>query len=93
VGERGFLGFSFMNRKGPKRRIAPKAIRRFKDRVRGLTRRTRGISVGRMVEQLGTYLIGWRGYFAYCETPSVLGNPDSWVRRRLRCVVWKQRIA
>ena len=90
VGERGFLGFSFLNRKGPKRRIAPKAIRRFKERVRGLTRRTRGISIGRMVEQLGTYLIGWRGYFAYCETPSVLGNLDSWVRRRLRCVVWKQ---
>jgi RNA-directed DNA polymerase len=90
VGERGFLGFSFLNRKEPKRRIAPKAIRRFKERVRGLTRRTRGISIGRMVEQLGTYLIGWRGYFAYCETPSVLGNLDSWVRRRLRCVVWKQ---
>jgi RNA-directed DNA polymerase len=90
VGERGFLGFSFLNRKGPKRRIAPKAIRRFKERVRGLTRRTRGISIGRMVEQLGTYLTGWRGYFAYCETPSVLGNLDSWVRRRLRCVVWKQ---
>jgi RNA-directed DNA polymerase len=90
VGERGFLGFSFLNRKEPKRRIAPKAIRRFKERVRGLTRRTRGIRIGRMVEQLGTYLIGWRGYFAYCETPSVLGNLDSWVRRRLRCVVWKQ---
>lgn len=90
VGERGFLGFSFLNRKGPKRRIAPKAIKRFKERVRGLTRRTRGISIGRMVEQLRTYLIGWRGYFAYCETPSVLGNLDSWVRRRLRCAVWKQ---
>jgi RNA-directed DNA polymerase len=90
VGERGFLGFSFLNRKGPKRRIAPKAIKRFKERVRGLTRRTRGVSIGRMVKELSTYLTGWRGYFAYCETPSVLGNLDSWVRRRLRCVVWKQ---
>jgi len=90
VGERGFLGFSFLNRKEPKRRIAPKAIRRFKERVRGLTRRTRGIGIGRMVEQLGNYLIGWRGYFAYCETPSVLLRLDSWIRRRLRCVVWKQ---
>ena len=90
VGERGFLGFSFLNRKEPKRRIAPKAIRRFKERIRGLTRRTRGVSIGRMVEQLATYLIGWRGYFAYCETPSVLAGLDSWVRRRLRCVVWKQ---
>jgi len=90
VGERGFLGFSFLNRKGPKRRIAPKALKRFRERVRGVTRRTRGISIGRMVEQLRTYLIGWRGYFAYCETPSVLRDLDSWVRRRLRCVVWKQ---
>ena len=90
VGERGFLGFSFLNRKEPKRRIAPKAIRRFKEHVRGLTRRTRGISIGRMVKELSTYLIGWRGYFAYCETPSVLLRLDSWIRRRLRCVVWKQ---
>jgi RNA-directed DNA polymerase len=90
VGERGFLGFSFLNRKGPKRRIAPKAIKRFKERVRGLTRRTRGISTGRMVKELATYLTGWREYFAYCETPSVLRDLDSWIRRRLRCVVWKQ---
>ena len=41
-------------------------------------------------EELSTYLTGWRGYFAYCETPSVLRDLDSWVRRRLRCVVWKQ---
>ncbi|MEK7351944.1 MAG: group II intron reverse transcriptase/maturase, partial [Nitrospirota bacterium] len=61
VGERGFLGFSFLNRKEPKRRVAPKAIRRFKERVRGLTRRTRGISIGRMVKELSTYLTGWRG--------------------------------
>jgi len=90
VGKRSFLGFGFLNRKGPKRRIAPKALKRFRERVRGLTRRTRGVSIGRMVKELSTYLTGWRGYFAYCETPSVLGNLDSWVRRRLRCVVWKQ---
>jgi len=90
VGKRGFLGFSFLNPKEPKRRIAPKAIRRFKERVRGLTRRTRGVSTGQMAKELTTYLIGWRGYFAYCETPSVLRGLDSWTRRRLRCVVWKQ---
>ena len=90
VGKRSFLGFGFLNPKAPKRRIAPKALKRFREQVRGLTRRTRGVSIGRMVEQLSTCLTGWRGYFAYCETPSVLGNLDSWVRRRLRCVVWKQ---
>jgi RNA-directed DNA polymerase len=89
-GERKFLGFSFTWQREPKRRIAPKAIARFKQRVRELTRRTRGVSVETMVEQLGRYLTGWRGYFGFCQTPSVLQRLDRWLRRRLRSVVWKQ---
>jgi RNA-directed DNA polymerase len=88
--QRKFLGFSFTNSKEPKRRIAPKALDRFKERVRELTRRTRGISLERMVQYLGSYLGGWRGYFGYCQTPSVLRHLDSWIRRRLRSVAWKQ---
>src|SRR5438128_1822590 len=88
-GERKFLGFSFTWQREPKRRIAPKAIVRFKQRVRELTRRTRGVSVETMVEQLGRYLTGWRGYFGFCQTPSVLQRLDRWLRRRLRSVVWK----
>jgi RNA-directed DNA polymerase len=89
-GERKFLGFSFTWQREPKRRIAPKAIARFKQRVRELTRRTRGVSVETMVKQLGRYLTGWRGYFGFCQTPSVLQELDRWLRRRLRSVVWKQ---
>ena len=89
-GERKFLGFSFTWQREPKRRIAPKAIARFKQRVRELTQRTRGVSVETMVEQLGRYLIGWRGYFGFCQTPSVLQRLDRWLRRRLRSVIWKQ---
>jgi RNA-directed DNA polymerase len=63
---------------------------RFKERVRELTRRTRTVSLARMIEHLGSYLGGWRGYFGFCQTPSVLSNLDSWIRRRLRSVVWKQ---
>jgi RNA-directed DNA polymerase len=88
--DRKFLGFSFTNGREPKRRIAPKARQRFKDRVRELTRRTRGISLPAMVNQLADYLRGWRGYFSFCQTPSVLKDLESWVRRRLRCVQWKQ---
>jgi RNA-directed DNA polymerase len=87
---RKFLGFSFTGGFMPKRRIAPQARRRFCKRVRELTQRTRGVSVERMVAELSRYLIGWRGYFGFCETPSVLLELDGWVRRRLRCVVWKQ---
>jgi RNA-directed DNA polymerase len=89
-GKRKFLGFSFTWQREPKRRIAPKAIARFKQRVRELTRRTRGVSVETMVKQLGRYLTGWRGYFGFCQTPSVLQELDRWLRRRLRSVVWKQ---
>jgi RNA-directed DNA polymerase len=88
--ERKFLGYSFTANKEPKRRIAPKSLQRFKKRVRELTKRNRGVSLERMVKELSQYLMGWRGYFGHCETRSVLRNLDSWIRRRLRCFVWKQ---
>jgi RNA-directed DNA polymerase len=85
-----FLGFRFVGGKAAKRGLAPQSLERFKKRVRDLTRRTRGISLERMVEELSRYLRGWRGYFGFCQTPSVLKDLDSWIHRRLRCVVWKQ---
>jgi RNA-directed DNA polymerase len=88
--ERKFLGFSFTNAGVPKRRIAPKAVDRFKGRVRELTRRTRGVSTERMAEELSRYLRGWIGYFGKCETPSVLEDLERWFRRRLRSAIWKQ---
>ena len=88
--ERKFLGFSFTNHESPKRRIAPKAVKRFRERVRELTRRTRGISIERMSMELALYLRGWIGYFGKCQTPSVLKSLEEWMRRRLRSVIWKQ---
>src|SRR5713101_5054852 len=88
--QRKFLGFSFTNHKQPKRRLAPKAVARFKERVRELTRRTRGISLARMVHDLAEYLRGWIGYFGRCETPEVLDKLEQWLRRRLRSMVWNQ---
>jgi len=88
--ERKFLGFSFTSGRDPKRRIAPKAIFRFKERVRELTRRTRGVSTARMAEELARYLRGWLGYFGKCQTPSVLKSLEEWSRRRLRSAIWKQ---
>jgi RNA-directed DNA polymerase len=82
--ERKFLGFSFTSNREPKRRIAPKAVLRFKERVRELTSRTRGVSIERMAEELAQYLKGWLGYFGKCQTPSVLQGLEEWTRRRLR---------
>jgi RNA-directed DNA polymerase len=87
---RKFLGFSFTGGNEPRRRIAPQAIARFKAKVRELTRRTCGRSLGQVVKELSTYLVGWRGYFGFCQTPSVLRQLDGWTRRRLRAIVWKQ---
>jgi RNA-directed DNA polymerase len=86
---RKFLGFTFLDRGQVKRRIAPKALARFKERIRELTQRARGISIEQLVERLKRYLTGWRGYFGFCETPSTLQRLDEWVRRRVRCVFWK----
>ena len=88
--ERKFLGFSFTRHRQPKRRIARESLKRFKRRVREITRRSKGQSLSQRVERLARYLNGWKAYFSFCETPSVLRDLDSWVRRRLRCVVWKQ---
>jgi RNA-directed DNA polymerase len=87
---RKFLGFTFTGGKEPRRRIAPQAIARFKAKVRELTRRTRGASLPQIVKELSAYLIGWRGYFGLCQTPSVLRALDEWTRRRLRAIAWKQ---
>src|SRR5215468_10413313 len=76
---RKFLGFSFTGGKEPRRRIAPQAIARFKAKVRELTRRTGGKSLAQVAKELSTYLVGWRGYFGFCQTPSVLRELDKWI--------------
>jgi len=88
--ERKFLGFSFTNHQQAKRRLAPKAVARFKERIRELTSRTRRSSLARMVHDLAEDLRGWIGYFGRCETPEVLDKLERWLRHRLRSMVWKQ---
>jgi RNA-directed DNA polymerase len=83
------LGFSITN-DGSQLQIAPEALKRFKMRVREMTRRTRGVSLPKLIEPLAGYLIGWRGYFGFCQTPRVLSNLDAWTRRRLRMYIWRQ---
>ena len=87
---RKFLGFSFTGGRQPRRRIAPQAIARLKAKVRDLTRRTCGQSLSQIAKELSCYLIGWRAYFGFCETPSVLSALDQWIRRRLRAIAWTQ---
>lgn len=87
---RKFLGFSLSDGPPPKRLIAKEALKRFRRRVVELTGRNRGISLKRMIEELSEYLTGWGNYFGFCERRTDLRDLDSWIRRRLRCVAWKQ---
>jgi RNA-directed DNA polymerase len=88
--ERKFLGFSFTAGPEVKRVIAPKALDRFKRRVREITRRAKGVSMTTTIEELAPYMRGWRGYFGFCETPEVLLSLTRWVRLRLRAAMWRQ---
>jgi group II intron reverse transcriptase/maturase len=86
-----FLGFSFWVAKGGviRRRVAPQAIQRMKERVRVLTRRNAGRSLAQLCKPLGKYLAGWKAYFRLAQTPGVFADLDQWVRHRLRAVQLK----
>ena len=88
--ERKFLGFSFSAGPEVRRVIAPKALDRFKRRVRDITRRAKGVSMKTTIEELAPYMRGWLGYFGFCETPEVLLSLTRWVRLRLRAAMWRQ---
>jgi RNA-directed DNA polymerase len=88
--ERKFLGFSFTAGPEVKRVIAPKALERFKQRIREITRKVKGVSIKTTMEELASYMRGWRGYFGFCETPEVLVALTRWVRLRLRAALWRQ---
>ena len=88
--ERKFLGFSFTAGPEVKRVIAPKALDRFKQRIREITRRAKSVSIETTMEELAPYMRGWRSYFGFCETPEVLIDLTRWVRLRLRAALWRQ---
>jgi Group II intron, maturase-specific domain len=88
--ERKFLGFSFTAGPEVRRVIAPKALDRFKRRVREITRRAKGVSMKTTMDELAPYMRGWRGYFGFCETPEVLIGLTRWVRLRLRAAMWRR---
>jgi RNA-directed DNA polymerase len=88
--ERKFLGFTFSGGHGIRRHIAPKAVERFKERIREITRQAKSVDLGATMATLAPYMRGWHGYFGFCETPGVLINLTRWVRARLRAALWRQ---
>jgi group II intron reverse transcriptase/maturase len=93
--DRQFLGFSFWVAPGRviKRRVAPKALSKMKQRIREITSRNGGRSIGQVVTLLRSYLVGWRAYFRLADTPQVFAQMEQWLHRRLRAIHlkhWKQ---
>ena len=70
--------------------IAPESIKKFKEQIKTLTSRTRGISRSELIKQISRYMTGWIGYYGRIETPTVLQDLDSWIRRKIRCFQLKQ---
>jgi RNA-directed DNA polymerase len=89
VGERKFLGHRLLL--NGKLGIAPKSIRRAKERIRQITGRNRGISLAQVIVELNLFLIGWLTYYRHAACGFALACLDKWIRRKLRCYRLKQR--
>jgi len=89
---RKILGYSFWVASGKvvKRRVSKKAIQTMKDRVRDITQRNRGRSIGQVVTELRSYLVGWKEYYRLADTPRIFSDLDEWIRHRLRALHLKQ---
>ena len=87
---RKFLGYSMTWHKEPRLKVAPASTKRFKDKLRDLFRQGRGRNLGRFIQELKPTLLGWINYFWLSEVKGVFEELDGWIRRRLRCLLWRQ---
>jgi RNA-directed DNA polymerase len=88
--KRKFLGYSFTAQRETRLRIAPESVQRLTQRIRELLRSGRGRSLSHTIETLNPLLRGWISYFQLAQAKEALGDLDGWVRRRLRCLLWRQ---
>ena len=88
--ERTFLGYSVTTNFQPKLKVAPKSVKRLRGRLQELFRRGRGRNLGRLIEELAPILRGWVGYFQLSEVRRAFEDLDQWIRRHLRCILWRQ---
>lgn len=88
--ERKFLGYTVTPNRKPRLKVAPESHKRFKERLKGLWRRGRGQSLEKTIEQLNPIIRGWVAYYRMAEVKAKLLEQDAWIRRRLRCLLWRQ---
>ena len=87
---RTFLGYGLTAHRQPRLRVAPGSVARLKAKLRVMWRQGRGRSLGRTVHDLAPVLTGWIAYFRLAEAKGVFEDVDGWIRRRLRCLIWRQ---
>ena len=89
--ERKFLGYSFTSQREPRLKVAPESVQRLKEKLREIFRRGRGRNLGKLIEdELTPLLRGWMNYFRLAEVKGIFEELDSWIRRKLRCLIWRQ---
>ena len=88
--KRKFLGYSVTWHKAPKLKIALASRKRLEDKVREVLKGARGRSLRKVIDELNPILRGWMAYFKLTETKRVLEELDGWIRRKLRCILWRQ---
>ena len=86
---RVLLGFTFVGRQF-RRRVSDKALKALRFTVKQKTRRTLGVSFRSLLSGLRKTLLGWWSYYGFSEVPTPLQESEKWIRRRLRCYLWKQ---
>jgi len=88
--ERKFLGYSMTWHKQPRLKVAKTSVERLKAKVRAIFREGRGRSLRQVIEELNKLLKGWMQYFRLAEVKGVFEELDGWIRRKLRCLIWRQ---
>jgi RNA-directed DNA polymerase len=88
--DRKFLGYSMSSERRPRLKVAPRSVARFKEKVRQTMHWARGRSIGKAIDTLTRQLRGWQQYFRLAEVKQVFELLDEWLRRRLRCLIWRQ---
>lgn len=89
--DRKFLGYSMTVNKKTKLKVSPKAVERLKDKMKEKFRQGRGRNIAKFIAELKPVLIGWVNYFKLAETKLIFEELDGWIRRKLRCIIWRQK--
>ncbi len=88
--ERKFLGYSLTSNRKPRLKVAKESVRRLKGKLREIFRRGRGRNLGKLIgDELTPLLRGWMNYFRLAEVKGIFEELDSWIRRKLRCLIWR----